>query len=168
MSAARKRKRARSAPSASSRAPQILTVVGVAIGGFLLYSLTKKASAATMPAGASASSGGASSAPLLSPVSLPDGIYEAAGAGDGSLYQSSLPAPTVAQVAQQSGIWANLNPTSPPGEAGYVNFPSGSQAAVALLPWRTDGVNFFTSWAGVTYAVPVETDAYGNYTANAA
>lgn len=151
------------------RTQQILTVSGIALGGFLLYSLTKKASAAqASPAGGALAPGSGSSSPLLSPISLPSGIYEGAGSGSGAFYQSSLPAPTVGEVAQQSGIWSNLQPTSAPAQAGWVNFPSGSQAAVALLPWRTDGVNFFVSWGGMVYSVPITTDQYGNYTAVAA
>lgn len=144
------------------RTQQMLTIGGIALGGFLLWSLTKKASAAQMPASAN------SNAPALSPVGLPSGIYEGAGSGSGVLYQSTLPAATVAQVASQGSIWSNLQPTSAPASSGWVNFPSGSQAAVALLPWRTDGVNFYTQWAGVVYAVPVTTDQAGNYTAVAA
>lgn len=151
---------------------QMLTVGGIALGGFLLYSLTRKASASQAQTDAQAAVSANNpvlGAPLaLSPISLPSGIYEGAGSGEGALYQSSLPAPTSQQVAQQGGIWSNLQPTSAPSSSGWVNFPSGSQAAVALLPWRTDGVNFFVSWAGQVYAVPVTTDAQGNYTAVAA
>lgn len=143
---------------------QILTIGGIGLSGFLLWSLSKKASAAQMPASAP----GTSSGPVLSPIGLPSGIYEGAGSGGGALYQSSLPAITGQQVTSQGGIWSNLQPTSAPTQSGWVNFPSGSQAAVALLPWRTDGVNFFVQWAGVVYAVPVTTDQYGNYTAVAA
>lgn len=142
------------------RTTQLLLVGG---GVALIASfLTKKASASQMPVSAS------DNAPALSPFGLPSGIYEGAGSGSGALYQSSLPAITGQQVTQQGGIWSNLQPTSAPASSGWVNFPSGSQAAVALLPWRTDGVNFYTQWAGVVYAVPVTTDQAGNYTAVAA
>lgn len=145
-----------------SRTRQMLTVGGIALGGFLFWSLTKKASAANAPAG-----GG------LVPIApeslgLPSGLYAGAPGPSGTvpIYQSTLPAPTVVEVAQQSGIWANLQAMSAsPFSGGYVNFPSGAQAASALLPWRTDGANFYTQWAGTVYAVPVTSDAQGNYTA---
>lgn len=153
------------------RTKQRLIVGGVIGGGLLLWMLSK-ASAANAANAAAASLGPAGGTPasaagssILSPVSLPSGIYEDAGSGTGAFYQSTLPAPTATQVAQQGSIWSNLQPTSAPASSGWVNFPSGSQAAVALLPWRTDGVNFFVQWAGVVYAVPVTTDQYGNYTA---
>lgn len=148
-----------------------MLITGSVIGGGLLlwmFSKSSAANAATPGSGASSGALPGTNLPALSPVGLPTGIYEGAGSGSGAFYQSSLPAVTAAQASQQSGIWTNLSPTSSPGAAGYVNFPSGSQAAMALLPWRTDGVNFYTQWAGAVYAVPVTTDSYGNYTAVAA
>lgn len=152
------------------RTKQMLIAGGVIGGGFLLWMLSKSSAANAANAAAASLTAGAPApgAPGLMPISLPSGIYEGAGSGSGAFYQSSLPAITTQQVAQQGSIWSNLQPTSAPASAGYVNFPSGSQAAVALLPWRTDGVSFFVQWAGQVYAVPVTTDQYGNYTAVAA
>ena len=146
-----------------ARAQQMLIVGGVALGGLLLWMFSKSsaASAATLAAGTAGSGPANLPGPTLAPITLPSGIYSAGG----SLYQSALPAPTSAQVSQQGAIWANLQPTSAPVSSGWVNFPSGSQAAASLLPWRTDGSNFYTNWAGVVFAVPLTADQYGNYTA---
>jgi hypothetical protein len=150
------------------KSQNILVVAGVAIGGFLLWMFSKNASAADMAAGGSAG-GALSMNPTLSPISLPSGLYSGTSgsspSGSTSIYQSSLPAPTTLQVNRQATIWGNLMPTAFPGTSGWVNFPSGSQAAASLLPWRTDGSNFYTNWAGVVFAVPLSTDQYGNYTA---
>jgi hypothetical protein len=75
-------------------------------------------------------------------------------------------APTGSQISAASAVWSNLTATSGP-TSGYVNFPSGSQAAAAFLPWATDGAgNYYTQWAGQIYIVGVGyTDSNGNYTA---
>lgn len=75
-------------------------------------------------------------------------------------------APTGSQITAASAVWSNLTPTTGP-TSGYVNFPSGSQAAAAFLPWATDGSgNYYTQWAGQIFIVGVgSTDSNGNYTA---
>lgn len=138
-----------------------LMLIAAGIGALAIYFISK-ANAANAQVGDTGLTGNAGL------PQLPSGLYTGAPGPSGTtpVYQSTLPAPTSTQVAQQGSIWANLKALpSSPYSSGYVNFPSGSQAAAALLPWRTDGVNYFTNWAGVVYSVPVETDAYGNYTA---
>jgi hypothetical protein len=73
-------------------------------------------------------------------------------------------APTGSQVTATQAIWANLTPTTGP-YSGYVNFPSGSQAAAVFLPWATDDSgNYYTQWAGQIYIVGVtQPDMMGNY-----
>lgn len=155
-----------------SKSKNMLVVGAVAAGGFLLYLFSKSATASAANAATSLAPGAAGGGVDLTSIGLPAGLYTGAvgssPSGSTPIYQSTLPAPTVSQVAGQSAIWSNLQPTTPLGSSGYVNFPSGSQAAVALLPWRTDGVNFYTNWAGVVFAVPPATDQMGNYTAIAA
>lgn len=142
------------------RTQQMLLVGGVVGAGLLLWMLTKSrtASAGMLPLRGSSSAG----SPAMQSFTLPAGVYSSGGA----LYQSALAAPTASQVSSQSSLWANLVPTSAPVSSGYVNFPSGSQAAAVLLPWRTDGAgNFYVTWAGTVYAVGLTPDQYGNYTA---
>jgi len=119
-------------------------IVG-AIGliGLLYWYSTRKASAATPGPTVLPSN------PLSPPAPIP-----------------AVLAPTGSQVTAAAAIWSNLTPTTGP-TSGYVNFPSGSQAAAAFLPWATDGSgNYYTQWAGQIYIVGVGyTDASGNYTA---
>lgn len=75
-------------------------------------------------------------------------------------------APTGSQITAAQAIWQNLTSTTGPN-TGFVNFPSGSQAASAFLPWATDGSgNYYTQWAGQIYIVGVaQPDSSGNYDA---
>jgi hypothetical protein len=75
-------------------------------------------------------------------------------------------APTGSAITAAQAIWQNLTSTTGP-YAGFVNFPSGSQAAAAFLPWATDGAgNYYTQWAGQIYLVGVaQPDSSGNYAA---
>ena len=111
----------------------------VAIGALYLF-MTRKASAAT----SAPASGAAASAPSLSPGSQ---------------------ATTAGALSATNAIWGNLVATTGP-YSGYVNFPTGSQAAAGLLQWATDNSgNYYTQWAGHIYLVPLTTDGQGNYTA---
>lgn len=75
-------------------------------------------------------------------------------------------APTGSQITAAQAIWQNLTPTTGPN-TGFVNFPTGSQAASAFLPWATDSAgNYYTQWAGQIYLVGVaQPDSSGNYAA---
>lgn len=75
-------------------------------------------------------------------------------------------APTGSQVTAAQAVWGNLTSTTGPTD-GFVNFPSGSQAASIFLPWATDGSgNYYTQWAGQIYIVGVAyRDMMGNYAA---
>lgn len=109
--------------------------------GALYFFMSRKATAAT---GAVAPAGGGVSAPSLSPGSQ---------------------ATTAGALSATNAIWSNLTATTGP-YAGFVNFPTGSQAAAGLLQWATDGSgNYYTQWAGHIYLVPLMTDSNGNYTA---
>lgn len=121
----------------------MLLGAAVLIGG-AYFLLSKKASAAT-PGVAPAPA----SSPFLAPAPVPGSI-----------------APTGSQVTAAQAIWANLTATTGP-YSGYVNFPSGSQAAAAFLPWATDTAgNYYTQWAGQIYIVGVtQPDSNGNYPA---
>lgn len=120
----------------------MLIGAAVAIGG-LYFLMTRKATAA--PAVQVTSPGtGTVSAPTLSPASA---------------------ATTAGALSATNSIWANLTATTGP-YAGFVNFPTGSQAAAGLLQWATDTAgNYYTQWAGHIYQVPLVTDDQGNYTA---
>lgn len=118
--------------------------VGAAIGlGVLYFVMSRKATAAT-PSGLPVQSAGGVAPPILSPGSS---------------------ATTAGALSATNAIWQNLTATTGP-YAGYVNFPSGSQAAAGLLQWATDGSgNYYTEWAGHIYLVPLLADSSGNYTA---
>lgn len=75
-------------------------------------------------------------------------------------------APTGSTYTAAQAIWGNLTETTGPN-TGYVNFPTGSQAASLFLPWATDGAgNYYTQWAGQIYLVNVaQPDSTGNYPA---
>jgi hypothetical protein len=123
------------------------TLLGLAVlAGGAYYLLSRKAAAAT---------------PILGPqVTLPPTIVTPPMPVPGAI------APTGSQITAAQAIWSNLTPTTGPS-MGYVNFPSGSQAAAAFLPWATDGSgNYYTQWAGQIYIVGVaQLDSNGNYTA---
>ncbi len=117
-------------------------IAAIAVIGGALWYTTRKASAAS---GATV----LPSSPFSPPAPVP-GVL----------------APTGSQITAAAAVWQNLTATTGPN-SGYVNFPSGSQAAAALLPWATDGAgNYYTQWAGQIYIVGVGyTDSSGNYTA---
>jgi len=112
------------------------------LGGLYLF-MSRKASAAT-PVQITSPGIGPISAPTLSPGSM---------------------ATTAGALSATNAIWGNLTATTGP-YAGFVNFPTGSQAAAGLLQWATDGSgNYYTQWAGHIYLVPLTPDSNGNYTA---
>jgi hypothetical protein len=94
----------------------------------------------------------------------PQVTFPGVGAGAPMLSPGSM-ATTAGALTATNQIWANLTATTGP-YAGFVDFPTGSQAAAGLLQWATDGQgNYYTQWAGHIYLVPLTTDANGNYTA---
>jgi hypothetical protein len=121
----------------------MLLGAAVLIGG-AYFLLSKKAAGAT-PAAATVPA----SSPFLPPAPVPGSI-----------------APTGSQITAAQAIWQNLTTTTGP-YSGYVNFPTGSQAAAAFLPWATDTAgNYYTQWAGQIYIVGVtQPDSNGNYPA---
>jgi hypothetical protein len=121
-----------------------MLIGAVAAIGALYWFMTRKASAATPLVQTTSPTGGGVSAPSLSPGSL---------------------ATTAGALTATNQIWSNLTATTGP-YSGFVNFPTGSQAAAGLLQWATDGQgNYYTQWAGHIYLVPLTTDSQGNYTA---
>jgi len=120
-------------------------LIGAAITiGALYWFMTRKASAATPVIQPTSPVTGTVSAPTLSPATA---------------------ATTAGALTATNQIWANLTATTGP-YAGFVNFPTGSQAAAGLLQWATDNQgNYYVQWAGHIYLVPLTTDASGNYTA---
>jgi hypothetical protein len=119
-----------------------MLIGGTVVLGVLYFVMSRKASAA--PAIAPAGTGGPVSSPAWSPGSM---------------------ATTAGALSATNAIWANLTPTTGP-YAGFVNFPTGSQAPAGLLQWAADGSgNYYVQWAGHIYLVPLLTDSQGNYTA---
>jgi hypothetical protein len=73
-------------------------------------------------------------------------------------------APTASQVQSAGPFWDTLTPGTGPS-SGYINFPSGTQAAAALFQVRNDGYGSpYVQWAGLTWIL-TGPDASGNYTA---
>jgi hypothetical protein len=125
-------------------------------GAAALFFFAKKAGAAPRPAGAPG--GGAvlptTPVPIPPPIMSPVTPYEIPAAM----------APAVGPVTAAAAIWQNFTPIDGPS-SGYVNFPSGTQAAALFLPWATDGAgNNYTMWSGQIYIVNTDTpDLAGNY-----
>lgn len=73
-------------------------------------------------------------------------------------------ATTAGAITNAASFWNSLGS----GDAlasGYINFPSGSQAAAALFPVRTDVYGSpYIQWAGQVYIL-MGPDSMGNYTA---
>lgn len=113
---------------------------GVGLLALYFFMTQKKATAAT---------GGQVTLPVGGPAAVPGSMATTAGA-----------------LSATNAIWSNLTPTTGP-YSGFVNFPTGSQAAAGLLQWATDGVgNYYTQWAGHIYLVNVaQPDSSGNYPA---
>lgn len=122
----------------------LLIGAAVLIGG-AYFLLSRKASAATPAVQVTSPTTGLT----LTPQPVPGALATTSGA-----------------LAATNSIWSNLTATTGPG-TGFVNFPTGSQAAAGLLQWATDGSgNYYTQWAGHIYLVNVaQMDSNGNYTA---
>lgn len=73
-------------------------------------------------------------------------------------------APTATQISSAQDFWDTLTAGAAPA-SGYINFPSGSQAAAALFDVRYDGYGSpYVQWAGQAYIL-TGPDASGNLTA---
>lgn len=127
------------------------------LGGFALFKSQSAAAqgTATQPAvPVGANPGG-----LLSSLQLP---IQA-----GTLNIPELPATMAVTAPQVSGavsFWDTLNVGSSMS-SGYINFPSGSQAAATLFQTRYDQYGSpYVQWAGLTYIL-TGPDVSGNYTA---
>lgn len=122
--------------------------------GAAYFFLTRKASAATVPALPAPPGSPAVPMPLPPAATAPPVVIP--------------PAVTSPQVAVAVSLWDTLTDASAsnPG-AGYVVFPSGSMAAFTFLPLATDGNgNYYTQWSGQVFKVSLAANADGNYTAS--
>lgn len=127
-------------------------MVGFGLLAGLYFFLTRKASATTVtsPGGVTTTTYPAGGGTVV--VSAPQPV-------PGSI------APVGSQISAAAAIWQNLTPMTGP-QQGYVNFPSGTQAAAALLPFAVDELgNAYTKWAGQLYIVTLTPDAQGNFSA---
>lgn len=169
-------------PNLSGRNKQLLTVAGIALGGFVLYSIFNKAAAQT-PAGGSSGSGslplgtgpgygGGSVAytPSALDLSVPGVSFAPSTIQPGVLTSTltAVPAVTSAQVAQANSFWSTLTPTTPPS-SGYITFPSGTQVAATLMGGGNTAQdangNLYVQWAGQVYQLPTTPDSSGNWVA---
>lgn len=144
----------------------LLAVGGLAALAYLLFG--RKASAATAPQVAQTSN--PANVPTLTPVgvtppSMPmfPGLSPIEVSGALPELPGSI-AVTQSEVAQASGLWAGLS-SAPNLLSGWVNFPSGSQAAASLFEVRADAAgNDYVEWSGQVYRLSSPDDS-GNYTA---
>lgn len=145
---ARHRKQRAKAWAARWKAPLLL---GGAAGVLLLIN-AKRVSAAENPNMTFPGSG-------FDPIALP---IQA-----GTRILPELPgsmAPTATSIGSAADYWSRMAPVQG-YSSGYINFPSGSQAAAALFPVRADVYGSpYVQWAGNLYIL-VGPDASGNYTA---
>lgn len=129
----------------------------------LFFVNSKTASAATLPQGLP----GPSPAPTPSPMPavVPSGVDYPIQAGTQNIPE--LPgsgAITSMQVTDANSFWNSLSPGASMS-SGYINFPSGSQAAATLFPTRYDSYGSpYVQWAGAAYIL-IGPDSSGNYTA---
>jgi len=73
---------------------------------------------------------------------------------------------TSAQFTSANTYWDSLIPVMPL-DSGYINFPSGSQAAATLFTTKMDAMgNYYVQWAGRTFVLGSQ-DAMGNWPAMA-
>lgn len=73
-------------------------------------------------------------------------------------------ATTASQVGRSATLWSEMS-YAPAPTSGYVNFPSGAQAAAALFQVKVDPAGRqIVQWAGRNYALGPQ-DAMGNYPA---
>jgi hypothetical protein len=119
------------------------------------------------PASVAAVTGGTLGLPSINPIALPSySVNLPIQAGTQNIPE--LPAGSAVnagQVAASNSFWNSLQPVGSLS-SGYINFPSGAQAAATLFDTRMDGTNgnFYVQWAGQTYLVG-DPDSSGNYPA---
>lgn len=143
-----------------AKSNSIMTAV-LAIGGIGLIYLIYKNSAAAKAAGAAASLAPGATAALPGPSS------SSLGPLDITAQYETVPAVTSGQVASAASLWASLTPAQVI-VSGYIDFPSGSQAAASLFEPRTDASgNYYVQWAGQVYVLGAM-DAQGNWPATLA
>lgn len=146
----------------------ILLIGGLGIGAYLLY---KNTASAAQSAAALATSNAA--LPGLNtpvgPVSyLPaTGLPAALPIQAGTTNIPELPAAgavTASGVSNAQAFWNTLAPGQPI-TSGYVNFPSGTQAAATFFQIANDSYgSAYVQWAGAVYIL-TGPDVSGNYTA---
>jgi hypothetical protein len=113
----------------------------------------------------SRSANAATPGPVLNPA--PVGPYSLLPIQQGTQNIPELPssmAPTGAEVSASGSFWSNLVPVASI-PSGYINFPSGAQAAATLFPTRMDASgNYYVQWAGLVYLLGNQ-DGSGNWPA---
>lgn len=130
-------------------------------GGAAVWLLASKTASAGTPWG----QGNASAAPAgtATPPANPGTYPIQAGTQSIPELPGSM-APTATQITDAASFWNSLG--SGPGlSSGYINFPSGSQAAAAAFQVRYDAYGSpYVQWAGVAFIL-TGPDSMGNYTA---
>ncbi len=73
-------------------------------------------------------------------------------------------APTAAEVSASGSFWDRLQPVQSV-DSGYINFPSGAQAAATLFQTRMDANGqYYVQWGGLVYVLGSQ-DSSGNWPA---
>lgn len=153
-------------------------VMGVGIGGWLLYSLFKNTAAAQGMAAGQGLPG------VVPSAGLPNGTQYTVSALDAStpgvsfapstvqpgILTSTLtavPAVTGAATAAAQNFWSTLQPVAAI-DTGYITFPSGSQVAASLMSGGNTAMdgngNYYVMWAGQVYQIGSQ-DSAGNWPA---
>lgn len=143
----------------------IIGLGGIAILVWALW--PKKASAAPIGTPPQAAPG------LNPPLSLgtpTDGVSLPIQAGTQNIPElPATMAPTQPELQASASFWDNLTPVAPL-PSGYVNFPSGAQAAAATFAGgntRMDsGGSYYVQWSGIVYVLGSQ-DSSGNWPAQA-
>lgn len=137
-------------------------IIGAGLLGMIGWMLLKNKASAATPTLA-----------LPAPSSTGGGLLTSPGIGlpiqAGTQSIPELPATmatTSDQLSSAGTFWDTLQPVqSLP--SGYINFPSGAQAAAAIFQTRMDANgSYYVQWAGLTYVLGNQ-DSSGNWPAQA-
>lgn len=153
----------------NTRSSQLLTVAGLGIGGFLLYSWFNKAKAAGYVPSTALPAGSVPYTPAALNAAVPGVSFAPSTIQPGILTSTltAVPAVTSAQVSAANQFWSTLTPVVPLA-SGYITFPSGSQAAAATFGAGNTAMdgngNLYVLWGGQVYQLGSQ-DSAGNYPA---
>lgn len=151
---------------------------GLAAIAYYLMRSNPAAAAVAQTTAAGAASQPASSGAVVAGAAPGSGFTPAAIAAEGantllpidvtlSDQSAGVLAPTLIQVQASGSFWETLTPAADLS-SGWIDFPTGSQAAASLMQVRQDASgNRYVEWAGQVYELGPQ-DGAGNYPASLA